>query len=248
MEELMASPTAAEFVAQAEHEIGVPYSYGGDSPSGFDCSGLVMWCLQQIGITDCPRTSEEQWWNWCERLGGQSDLLAGDLIFEQWPQDTDPSPGHVVIYVGGGNVVEAPQPGQDVWKRPWSPSETTIVGYGRIPGLVMSPVPVTAEDLDMSTQSSNGTASISFRTGSVSTLQVTTDSPPLELRVVLSLNTGPWVQNGTGGTGVNASLYTLSNGFATYTLDGSHVASCGGVTLEAQGAGSTGKIFSVTGF
>jgi hypothetical protein len=81
--------------------------------------------------------------------------------------------------------------------------------------------------------------------GSVSTLQITTDNAPLELRVVLSLNTGPWVQNGTGGTGANASFYTVSNGFATYTLDGSHVASCGGVTLEAQG---TGKTFSVTGF
>jgi hypothetical protein len=116
----------------------------------------------------------------------------------------------------------------------------TTTDYGQNPQAI--------EDLDMSTQSSNGTASISFRTGSVSTLQITTDSPPLELRVVLSLQAGPWVQNGTGGTGVNASLYTVGNGFATYTLDGSHVSSCGGVTLEAQGAGSTGKIFSVTGF
>jgi hypothetical protein len=42
------------------------------------------------------------------------------------------------------------------------------------------------------------------------------------------------------------SVSTLQ--ITTYTLGGSHVASCGGVTLEAQGAGSTAKIFSVTGF
>lgn len=54
------APTGAEFVTKAEAEIGVPYVYGGASPSGFDCSGLVYWCLHQIGISGCPRTSEEQ--------------------------------------------------------------------------------------------------------------------------------------------------------------------------------------------
>ena len=136
----MASPTAADFVRQAEQEIGVRYVYGGDSPSGFDCSGLVFWCLHQIGIASCPRTSEGQW-AWCEHLGGENDLLAGDLVFEQWPGDTDPPPGHVVIFVGDGQCVEAPHPGADVWKRPWSPNETNIVGYGRVPGLQMSPEP-----------------------------------------------------------------------------------------------------------
>lgn len=101
----MASPTAADFVRQAEQEIGVPYVYGGDSPSGFDCSGLVFWCLHQIGIASCPRTSEEQW-AWCEHLGDENDLLAGDLIFEEWPGDTDTRPGRVVIFVSDGHLLE----------------------------------------------------------------------------------------------------------------------------------------------
>ena len=136
----MASPTAADFVKQAEQEIGVPYVYGGDSPSGFDCSGLVVWCLHRIGIASCPRTSEQQW-TWCKHLAGEKDLLPGDLVFEQWPEDTDPPPGHVVIYVGDGQCVEAPHPGAKVWKRSWSPTETTIVGYGRVPGLQMGGPP-----------------------------------------------------------------------------------------------------------
>jgi len=122
---------------------------------------------------------------------------------------------------------------------PVDQDRATTTDYGQNPRASAS------EDPDMSTQSSNGVASISFRTGSVSTLQITTDNSPLVLRVVLALTTGPWVQNGSGG---GAGAYTVSSGYATYTLASEHVAACGGVTLEAQGTGSTAKVFSVTGF
>lgn len=55
------APTAAEFIAEEKKFLGVPYVYGGESPSGFDCSGLVQYSLNAIGVRGCPRTSEEQW-------------------------------------------------------------------------------------------------------------------------------------------------------------------------------------------
>lgn len=131
----MAAPTAAQFVAKAKSYVGTPYVWGGARPGGFDCSGLVQWCLTAIGIHGCPRTSEAQW-AWCHHIR-ESSLAPGDLIFEQWPGDNAP-PGHVVIYAGGGQVVEAPETGQLVHVRPWSATETRIVGYGAVPGLAGS--------------------------------------------------------------------------------------------------------------
>jgi cell wall-associated NlpC family hydrolase len=126
----MAAPTAAAFIAKARSYVGTPYVWGGAAPGGFDCSGLVQWCLTAIGIHGCPRTSEAQW-GWCQHV---AEPAAGDLIFEQWPGDSSP-PGHVVIYAGGGQVIEAPETGQVVHVRSWSPAETRIVGYGAVPGL-----------------------------------------------------------------------------------------------------------------
>jgi hypothetical protein len=130
----MAAPTAAQFVALAETQVGKPYVWGGDSPqTGFDCSGLVYWALHTIGLEACPRTSEDQW-TWCQHIP-EGDLAPGCLVFEQWPEDSSPPPGHVVIFIGGGRVLEAPQTGQDVHIRTWSPTETQIIGYGQVPGL-----------------------------------------------------------------------------------------------------------------
>lgn len=126
-------PTDAAFVHEAETHIGAPYVFGGDGPDVFDCSGLVQYSLSQVGVR-APRTSEDQW-DWVHRISLRA-LRPGDLVFEQWPDDAQTPPGHVVIYAGHGQVVEAPQPGQTVHVRPWSPHETWIVGYGQVPGLV----------------------------------------------------------------------------------------------------------------
>ncbi len=123
--------TGGDVVADAKKFVGVPYVWGGASPKGFDCSGLVEYVLGQVGIK-APRTSNAQW-GWVQRIP-QSQLQPGDLIFEQWPGD-GPAPGHVVIYAGGNQVIEAPHDGANVRVRSWSPSETTIVGYGRPRGL-----------------------------------------------------------------------------------------------------------------
>lgn len=123
------------FVNLAEGFIGTPYQWGGDSPTGFDCSGLVQYSLSLMGI-HAPRTSEEQW-AWVRHIQ-RSQLAPGDLVFENWPGEA--SPGHVAIYAGNNQIIEAPAPGQNVHKVPWTPGDVTasggtVVGYGRIPGL-----------------------------------------------------------------------------------------------------------------
>jgi hypothetical protein len=126
------SITGQSIVSEAKKFLGDPYVYGAAGPSSFDCSGLVQYVLTQLGVKGVPRTSEAQW-GWVQKIS-RSQLQPGDLIFEQWPGDNSP-PGHVVIYAGGGQVIEAPHTGADVHLRAWSPSETTIVGYGRPQGL-----------------------------------------------------------------------------------------------------------------
>jgi len=90
---------ALKAVVFATSQVGVPYVYGGTSPKGFDCSGLVQWAYRKAGVS-IPRTSEAQ-------LAGlpvaTGNLKVGDLLF--------PHPGHVVMYLGGGQVVEAPHTG-----------------------------------------------------------------------------------------------------------------------------------------
>jgi hypothetical protein len=129
------SVTGQQIVDEAKSLIGDPYVYGAAGPSTFDCSGLVQYVLSKLGAKSVPRTSEAQW-GWVQKIT-RSQLQPGDLIFEQWPGD-NAAPGHVVIYAGGGKVIEAPQPGQSVLERSWSPSETTITGYGRPAGITGS--------------------------------------------------------------------------------------------------------------
>jgi len=120
--------TGDQIVAEAKRFVGVPYVWGGASPQGFDCSGLVQYTLDHLGIK-APRTSEQQW-RWTQHIT-RDQLQPGDLVFE------DPSsngPGHVVIYAGGGQIVEAPHTGTDVRVRQLGAHED-IVGYGRPPGM-----------------------------------------------------------------------------------------------------------------
>ncbi len=100
-------------VAIGMHHLGVPYVWGGSTPTGFDCSGLVQYVYRELGIS-LPRTSREQF-----RVGAyippdRRDLmLPGDLVFFGYGGD----PGqvhHVGIFVGGGDYLHAPMRGQPV--------------------------------------------------------------------------------------------------------------------------------------
>lgn len=101
------SVSGGSIASNAAKYIGVPYVYGGTSPSGFDCSGLIYYAAKEAGIS-LPRTSQAQ-----STLGSYvsvSDLKAGDLVF--WGGVG--SAYHVGIYIGGGQYLHAPAPGQSV--------------------------------------------------------------------------------------------------------------------------------------
>jgi cell wall-associated NlpC family hydrolase len=91
-----------EAASIALHYLGVPYVYGGASPSGFDCSGLVMYVYAQLGIS-LPHYTVAQW-NATQPI---SSPAPGDLVFFN-------GLGHVGIYIGGGKFVDAPHTGSVV--------------------------------------------------------------------------------------------------------------------------------------
>ena len=100
----------ARAVAIAERYLGIPYVWGGASPfSGFDCSGLVMYVYAQLGV-HLTHFSGAQW-NEGTRILLIEDLAPGDLVFFH----PGPSgPGHVGMYIGGGNFIHAPHTGDVV--------------------------------------------------------------------------------------------------------------------------------------
>lgn len=96
------SSTASKIVATAKQYIGVPYVWGGSSPSGFDCSGFTQYVFNKHGI-ELPRTTDQQY-----KVGSyvsRSNLKAGDLVFLQNTYREGIS--HVGIYVGDGKMIHA---------------------------------------------------------------------------------------------------------------------------------------------
>jgi len=84
--------------------LGTPYVWGGASPGGFDCSGLVQYVYAQLGVA-LPHYSGAQW-----QLGtpvSRDQLEPGDLVFFD-------GLGHVGIYIGGGQFIHAPHTGDVV--------------------------------------------------------------------------------------------------------------------------------------
>jgi cell wall-associated NlpC family hydrolase len=103
-------------VQAAEHYLGVPYCWGGASGSCMDCSGLVMLAYDAVGIY-LPHYSGAQFDD-TERVP-LSDIQPGDLLFYGYNGDD-----HVAMYVGGGNMIEAPETGYTVHITP------IRLGYG----------------------------------------------------------------------------------------------------------------------
>jgi peptidoglycan DL-endopeptidase CwlO len=91
-------------VGIAMQYLGTPYVYGGASPSGFDCSGFVMYVFGQIGVS-LPHNAAAQYGYGMPVSRDQ--LQAGDLVFFN-------GLGHVGIYVGGGSFIHSPHTGDVV--------------------------------------------------------------------------------------------------------------------------------------
>lgn len=95
----------AAFVAL--QQIGVPYRYGGESPTGFDCSGLVQYAYLRVGKA-LPRTTSQLWKH--AKTIGRHDMRAGDLVFFE----INGKMQHVGMYVGENRFVHAPSSGKTV--------------------------------------------------------------------------------------------------------------------------------------
>lgn len=122
-----ASGSGAKLVQEASKYIGTRYVYGGTSPSGFDCSGLVQYCLRKYGIS-VPRSSSSQYS--CGTSVSKSNLQAGDLVFFGRGRGIS----HVAIYAGNGMVIHAPRAGKSVCYQSLSTlsSSLTYVGARRV--------------------------------------------------------------------------------------------------------------------
>lgn len=98
-------------VSLAQQYLGTPYVWGGESPKGFDCSGLLqyVWARQGVNI---PRTTYDQF-----QSGTQiprSRLRPGDAVFFTGSDPKNGLPGHVGMYIGNGRFIEAPGSGKVV--------------------------------------------------------------------------------------------------------------------------------------
>ena len=110
-------------ISYARAQLGKPYIFYGEGPVGYDCSGLTMKAYAYAGIDIGSHSVNNQWYTAAARgqIVSYSQRQPGDLIF--WGD----GPGnfyHIGIYIGGGQMIAAPQPGelvkqQAVWGSPY---------------------------------------------------------------------------------------------------------------------------------
>jgi cell wall-associated NlpC family hydrolase len=102
---------AAAAISFALAQLGKPYQLGATGPDAYDCSGLVYAAYTTAGVHIARTTF--QWY-----LDGPQvpldQIEPGDLLFSAGSDGTPANPGHVVMYLGGGQIIQAPQTGQDV--------------------------------------------------------------------------------------------------------------------------------------
>lgn len=124
IQDVAGTPLQKAVVKGAQQFLGVPYVWGGEDPSGFDCSGLVQYVFGKLGIKT-PRVTYQQFA--AGKKINPSNVQPGDLVFFRMEQQ---GPGHVGIYVGNGKYINAPQTG-DVVKISELASRSDLVGVRR---------------------------------------------------------------------------------------------------------------------
>jgi cell wall-associated NlpC family hydrolase len=95
---------AAQALAVARQYVGVPYVWGGSTPKGFDCSGLIWYAYRRLGV-EIPRVTYAQWY--AGPHIGRRHLRPGDLVFFHHR-------GHVALWIGHGWFLHAPRTGDVV--------------------------------------------------------------------------------------------------------------------------------------
>jgi len=185
----------SQIVAEVMKFKGDTYVYGAAGPSTFDCSGLVQYALEQLGIKNVPRTSEQQW-AWVDKVN-RSQLAPGDLVFAQFPGD-NASPGHVGIYVGNDQVLSAEDPASGVQTSSLSSWGSAVVGYGRVPNTSTDP----------SVQSATLTSATGFSwPGDITGFF--TDADTFVTKLLWLVNPASWVRIGAFLVGVALLLFAI---------------------------------------
>lgn len=106
-----ANTSAAQAVVNLAYaKIGSPYVWGAEGPNAFDCSGLTSYVFRNAAGISLPRTSSAQ--AGYGKTVSKANLQPGDLVF--FTTNGTGGVSHVGIYVGGGNMVHSPAPGQSV--------------------------------------------------------------------------------------------------------------------------------------
>jgi cell wall-associated NlpC family hydrolase len=109
-----AAAVAIEF---ALRQVGKPYQWGAAGPDAYDCSGLVFAAYAAAGIHIARTTFG---WRQDGPTVPLTQIAPGDLLFSAGSDGTTSNPGHVAMYLGGGQIIQAPQAGEDVQIDPLS--------------------------------------------------------------------------------------------------------------------------------
>ena len=124
------SGSGSDLVDFALSLCGVPYSYGGASPSGFDCSGFTMYVYNHFGYSLPHGATTQMDYGYAVSM---SELSPGDLVFFFDPAYADSGASHVGIYIGGGQIVHASSgPGYCVKVSSFSGDSSTGNYYGDV--------------------------------------------------------------------------------------------------------------------
>ena len=125
------SAAGSKIISYGEKFLGVPYVFGGFSPSGFDCSGFVCYVYTHSGVKNVSRTTAQGLYNQCKKIS-KSALQVGDLVFFTGTYDSDGPVSHVAIYAGNNRILQASGDRVNYGDLSSTYWQKHLYGYGRL--------------------------------------------------------------------------------------------------------------------